>query len=315
MSDVLLAIGTRKGLFLARGRDDRTQWRLDGPHLRSNAVYAIAVDTRRDPVRLLAGAHSEHWGPTVFRSDDLGRSWQETEGGAVRFPIESGGALQRVWQLHPGRADQPDVVWAGGEPGSLFRSDDAGETFALVDGLWNHPHRPKWEPGGGGQCLHSILPHPSDPDRLLVALSTGGVYRTEDGGATWEASNRGIGASHPTRAPARVRAVRPQDHRSARPARAGVPAEPRGRVPQRRRWRVMGADRRGAARGLRVPHRRSPSPSGHRVRLPARERRAPNPARRSGAASTARRMPAPRGNRPPRVCPRNTPISPCCATP
>src|SRR6266511_3545833 len=118
-------------MFLARSRDDRSRWDLDGPHFPANAVYSIAIDTRRYPTRLLVGAHSEHWGPTVFRSDDLGRSWQETEGGAVRFPTESGGALQRLWQLRPGPDKQPDVVWAGGEPGSLFRSDDGGATFSL----------------------------------------------------------------------------------------------------------------------------------------------------------------------------------------
>ncbi|MGH9118762.1 MAG: WD40/YVTN/BNR-like repeat-containing protein [Acidimicrobiales bacterium] len=196
MTDQLLAIGTRKGLFLARSGDDRSTWELDGPHFPAHAVYSIAVDTRRDPARVLAGTHSEHWGPTVFRSDDLGRRWQETEGGAVRFSAGSGGALQRVWQLRPGPADQPDVVWAGAEPGSLFRSDDGGATFSLVHGLWNHPHRPKWEPGGGGQCLHTIVLHPTDPDRLLVAISTGGVYRSSDGGATWAPSNAGIGAGH-----------------------------------------------------------------------------------------------------------------------
>jgi photosystem II stability/assembly factor-like uncharacterized protein len=194
VTEQLLAIGTRKGLFLARSGDDRATWELDGPHFPSNAVYSVAIDTRRQPVRILAGAHSEHWGPTVFRSDDLGATWEETEGGAVRFPVESGGSLARVWQLRPGPADEPEVVWAGCEPASLFRSDDGGLSFALVEGLWNHPHRPKWEPGGGGLCLHTVLVHPTDPDRLLVAISSAGVYRSQDGGVTWEPSNTGIAA-------------------------------------------------------------------------------------------------------------------------
>jgi photosystem II stability/assembly factor-like uncharacterized protein len=194
VTEHLLAVGTRKGLFLARSGDGRATWALDGPHFGSNAIYSVAIDTRTEPVRILAGLHSMHWGPTVFRSDDLGATWQETEGGAVRFPAESGGALQRVWQLRPAPATQPGVVWAGCEPGSLFRSEDRGETFSLVEGLWNHPHRPKWEPGGGGLCLHTVLPHPNDPDRMLVAISTGGVYRTADGGVTWAPANRGINA-------------------------------------------------------------------------------------------------------------------------
>ncbi|MGH9247481.1 MAG: WD40/YVTN/BNR-like repeat-containing protein [Acidimicrobiales bacterium] len=192
MTDHLLAAGTRKGLFLARSADDRTTWELDGPLFPANAVYAVAVDARRQPPRILAGTHSEHWGPTVFRSDDHGTTWEETEGGAARFPADCGGALKRVWQLLPGRADEPDVVWAGGEPGSLFRSDDGGNSFALNEGLWNHPHRAKWEPGGGGQCLHTILLHPIDINRVMVGVSTGGVYRTDDAGATWEAANSGI---------------------------------------------------------------------------------------------------------------------------
>jgi photosystem II stability/assembly factor-like uncharacterized protein len=190
----LLAIGTRKGLFLARSDDDRRSWSLGAPQFPSTDVYSVAIDTRRDPVRLLAGTHSEHWGPTVFRSDDLGDTWEETEGGAVRFPTESGGALKRVWQLRPASADEPDVVWAGVEPGALFRSDDGGVTFSLNEGLWNHPHRPKWQPGGGGLCLHTVLPHPTDRDRIMVAVSTGGVYRSDDGGESWAPSNKGIGA-------------------------------------------------------------------------------------------------------------------------
>jgi len=194
MSDVLLAIGTGKGLFVARSRDGRRSWQVTGPQFVSDAVYAIGIDTRRAPPRLLVGGHSEHWGPSVFRSDDLGTSWQEPEQGAVRFPPETDAALVRVWQLQPGPADQPDLVWAGTEPTALFRSDDGGVRFELVDGLWNHPHRPQWQPGGGGQCLHTVVAHPSDPARVLVGMSTGGVYRTEDGGKTWEASNTGIEA-------------------------------------------------------------------------------------------------------------------------
>jgi hypothetical protein len=195
----LLMIGTRKGLFLARS-DDRESWSLDGPHFPMNSVYATAIDRRPatpdGSVRLLAGADSEHWGPSVFRSDDLGASWQETEGGAIRFPAETGAALVRTWQLRPAGADQPGLVWAGVEPGALFRSEDGGETFSLVESLWDHPHRERWMPGGGGLCLHTIMPHATDPDRMLVGVSAAGVYRTEDGGKSWEASNSGIDAWH-----------------------------------------------------------------------------------------------------------------------
>jgi photosystem II stability/assembly factor-like uncharacterized protein len=194
MPDTLLVIGTRKGLFLARSGYDRASWQLDGPHFTVDSVYSVAIDGRRKPPRLLIGAESGHWGPTVYRSDDLGATWDETKEGAVRFPPDSGASLVRVWQLLPGGADQPGLVWAGTEPAALFRSDDGGETFALVEGLWNHPHRPTWLPGGGGQCLHTVLPHATEPDRIAVGISTGGVYRTTDAGAKWSPSNTGIAA-------------------------------------------------------------------------------------------------------------------------
>jgi photosystem II stability/assembly factor-like uncharacterized protein len=109
----------------------------------------------------------------------------------VAFPADTEGALARVWQLQPGGPDEPNVVWAGAEPASLFRSEDGGRSFELVRGLWDHPHRPSWEPGAGGMCLHTIIPQ---RERMIVAISAAGVYRSLDGGATWDASNAGIEA-------------------------------------------------------------------------------------------------------------------------
>lgn len=189
----LLAIGTRKGLFLARSEDDRRTWTVGEPHLLAQEVAAVCVDTRRSSPRVLAGIQYGHWGPTVMWSDDLGASWQETDSGAIRFPEDAGAALARVWQLRPDTADRPDVVWAGAEPHSLWLSTDGGCSFSLVRGLWDHPHRPTWEPGGGGGAVHTILPDPTS-DRVTVAMSTGGVYVSEDGGASFEPRNRGISA-------------------------------------------------------------------------------------------------------------------------
>ncbi|HEV2087026.1 MAG TPA: hypothetical protein VGR21_01820 [Cryptosporangiaceae bacterium] len=193
MTEVLLAVGTRKGLFLGRSHDRRS-WTFEGPHFAMNDIYAVAIDQRGDRPRLLVGAQSEHWGPGVSTSDDLGKSWQEPAEGALTFPADTGAALARVWQLTPAPPSQPGVVWAGTEPSALFRSDDGGEHFSLVRGLWDHPHRPQWHPGGGGQAIHTILPHPSDPAALTVAMSTGGVYRTADGGQSWEPANKGVAA-------------------------------------------------------------------------------------------------------------------------
>ena len=86
------------------------------------------------------------------------------------------------------------MVWAGTEPGAVFKSTDRGETFELVRGLWDHPHRTEWNEGYGGQAFHTVLPHPEDADKVLCAISTGGVYATEDGGATWAPHNTGVKA-------------------------------------------------------------------------------------------------------------------------
>ncbi|MGY1985230.1 exo-alpha-sialidase [Blastococcus sp. SYSU DS0669] len=189
----LLAIGTRKGLWLARSEDDRRTWSLDGPHLLAQEVAAVSVDTRRATPRVLAGVQYGHWGPSVTWSDDLGGSWQETDHGAIRFPEDTGAALGRVWQLRPDSADRPDLVWAGCEPQSLWRSTDRGCSFSLVRGLWDHPHRPTWEPGAGGGAVHTVLPDPVT-DRVTVAMSTGGVYVSDDGATGWSPHNRGISA-------------------------------------------------------------------------------------------------------------------------
>ena len=94
-----------------------------------------------------------------------------------------------------GHPDEPDTLYCGVEPAALFKSTDAGETWALVQGLYDHPHRAQWQPGGGGLCLHTILPDPSNSKRLFIAISTGGVYRTDDGGENWQPRNQGVAVS------------------------------------------------------------------------------------------------------------------------
>jgi hypothetical protein len=192
--DILLTVGTTKGAFLFAGDPDRRKWRSSGPHFPGQAVYAIRFDGRGGRRRLLAGTESSHWGAVVRHSDDLGRSWTDPADGNVRFPEGTDAALARVWQLQPAGDDAPDTVWAGVEPAALFRSDDAGEHFELVGGLWDHPHRPRWMPGGGGLCLHTVVTDPDDPARLLVAISAAGVYRSDDGGRSWQARNVGVRA-------------------------------------------------------------------------------------------------------------------------
>ncbi|MBM9623013.1 WD40/YVTN/BNR-like repeat-containing protein [Streptomyces zhihengii] len=192
MTEVLLTVGTRKGLFI--GRSNGGSWEFDGPHFAAQAVYSIGIDTRGDVPRLLVGGDSAHWGPSVFHSDDLGATWVEPDRPAVRFPKETGASLERVWQLHPASAAEPDVVYAGTEPAALFRSEDRGESFALVRPLWEHPTRSQWVPGGGGEAVHTVVTDARDTEAVTVAVSTAGVFRSLDGGASWAPSNDGVSA-------------------------------------------------------------------------------------------------------------------------
>ncbi|MDQ2836622.1 MAG: exo-alpha-sialidase [Actinomycetota bacterium] len=191
--ETLVAIGTKKGLWLARS-DNRQDWTLTGPEFSMHEIPSIAIDTRGDRTRILVGVRSEHWGPTVAHSDDLGQSWVEPEHGAIQFPPDTEAALERVWQLQPDAESRPGVVWAGCEPISVWKSTDGGEHFELNRPLWDHPHRSEWGAGFGGAAAHSIAPDPTDDDRVHVAMSTGGVYRSADGGQSWTARNNGISA-------------------------------------------------------------------------------------------------------------------------
>lgn len=192
--DVVLLVGTTKGLFLLRAPAARRAWELSGPYHGGKSVYAAALDTRAGRQRLWAGVSSMHWGALIARSDDWGRTWHEPAETNVRFPADSGLSLKQVWQITPGRVDEPDRLFAGVEPAALFESTDAGDTWAPVRGLLDHPQRERWMPGGGGLCLHTVLPDPTNRARMWIAISTAGVYRTEDDGRSWTPRNKGIRA-------------------------------------------------------------------------------------------------------------------------
>jgi hypothetical protein len=195
MAEAMLMIGTRKGLVIGRSTDRRSGWELSTLTFPMNAVYATAIDTRAATPRIFASMMSEHWGPSLAYSDDLGANWTEPARSPVVFPPFTESSLERVWQIQPGPPADPDLVYAGTEPSALFRSEDRGVRFEIVRSLWDHPHRPHWAAGFGGQAIHSIVPHPAEPARVLVAMSTGGVYRTQDSGASWAPANSGIRAS------------------------------------------------------------------------------------------------------------------------
>ena len=192
--DVLLLVGTMKGAFLLRSDRSRRAWDASGPHFPGRSVYAMGYDGRGRRHRIWAAPASMHFGAELCATDDFGRRWSRPETPRIAFPESAGVALKNIWQIEPGRDDEPDRIFCGVEPSALFESRDGGQTWLLNDGLWNHPHRARWMPGGGGLCLHTILTDPARPGRLTIATSTGGVYRTDDGGKSWQARNHGIQA-------------------------------------------------------------------------------------------------------------------------
>lgn len=184
-----IVLGTKKGLFV-----------LDGEAGSNFEVVARAfpgepVDyAMRDPRtgRLFATVSSPFYGPKIWYADDPDGEWTQAEG--VALPEGGDAALVRIWLITPGEAD--GLLYAGGDPGVLFESRDGGASWKLNEALWNHPTRKSWQPGGGGLCLHSIVPWPGDPDRLLVAVSAAGVWITDDGGSSWRQGNRGLVARY-----------------------------------------------------------------------------------------------------------------------
>jgi photosystem II stability/assembly factor-like uncharacterized protein len=184
---VLLLVGTKKGAFILESDAGRTSWSLRGPLCEGWPIHDLIVEPGSGA--LLAAGGSPWYGPAVFRSDDLGRTWTHSSAGLTYG--DAAEPIKTVWSL----AATPDGgLLAGVEPAGLFRSDDRGATWRHVEGLTNHPTRPTWGPGAGGLILHTIVPHPTDTARTWVGISAVGVFETRDAGASWEPRNVGVRA-------------------------------------------------------------------------------------------------------------------------
>jgi hypothetical protein len=184
---VVLAIGTKKGLFVAEAAKTRRGFDLRGPFGPGVAVYSTLIDTRSSP-RIYASSCNAFFGMKVLVSTDLGKKFKETKA-APAFPKDDGRALANIWSLEPG-GGKKDLL-CGVEPAALFRSGDGGDSWEMVPGISNHEHARKWNPGNGGLCMHTIL---RAGKRVHLGISTGGHYLSDDGGETFRASNNGVGA-------------------------------------------------------------------------------------------------------------------------
>ena len=198
---LLVLVSTRKGLFILASDASRRAWSIEGPHFLGESVNHAVLDPR-DRRTLLAAVKAGHLGPTVFRSDDAGRTWKEARTPPA-FPkaadSSQGLSVSHVFWLAPGHASQPQRWYAGTSPQGLFVSDDGGRNWKGVEGFNANPDRLKWigglqdAPPDGG-TLHSLAVDPFDADHLYIGLSTGGSFESRDAGASWTPLNAGVAA-------------------------------------------------------------------------------------------------------------------------
>jgi len=200
MSKIRVLVGTRKGAFVMTSDGKREKWEVSGPHFGGWEIYHLKASPA-DPNRLYASQSSSWFGQVIQRSNDGGLTW-EAMGNKFTYEGVTGTHLwydntphpwefARVWHLEPSPTD-PDTIYAGVEDAALFRSVNGGQTWQELPGLRTHASASSWQPGAGGMCLHTILLDPSHPDRMFIAISAAGAFRSDDEGKTWRPINRGL---------------------------------------------------------------------------------------------------------------------------
>ena len=220
MSQVRVLVGTKKGAFVCTADGQRKDWKIEGPFFGGWEIYH-AKGSPVDPNRIYVSQSSGWFGQIIQRSDDGGKTWNppgsapedlvspqgwpQGESNKFTYEGETGTHLwydgtphpwefKRVWHLEPSLTDA-NVVYAGVEDAALFQSKDAGTTWTELSGLRQHTTGKDWQPGAGGMCLHTILIDPTAPNRIWVAISAAGCFRTDDGGVTWKPTNKGLVSS------------------------------------------------------------------------------------------------------------------------
>jgi photosystem II stability/assembly factor-like uncharacterized protein len=200
MSRVRLLVGTKKGAFVLTSDGKRDKWEMSGPHFAGWEVYHLK-GSPVNPERIYASQSSGWFGQVMQRSDDGGKTWEPVgnkfvyDGEAGTHQWYDGTAhpweFKRVWHLETSLTDA-EAVYAGAEDAALFLSKDGGTTWEEKAGLRKHGSGPKWMPGAGGMCLHTILLDPSDAKRMYIAISAAGTFRSDDAGETWKPINKGL---------------------------------------------------------------------------------------------------------------------------